>query len=241
MGKINFMIRDGRADKSLLGGYKMEKDTSVIQYTTVSDSVYAWIKNAIIQGDFRPGERIPQESLTRKLGVSRTPVRDAIKRLETEGLLIVKPHCGAVVFQLSKSHLIEIYDVRILLEQYCATRTCLKATDEELDALEDLTMQMLGYLHISKDFMRIDREFHRMVCALSGCVKTLEILEGLWNQCDSFKSIYYSLEGKGHVTIADHSKIVRALKKRDIDAVKEGISAHLKDVVDNVASHVNLL
>ena len=61
----------------------MENNTPLIQYTTVSDSVYLWIKNAIIQGDFKPGEHIAQETLTKKLGVSRTPVRDAIKRLET--------------------------------------------------------------------------------------------------------------------------------------------------------------
>ena len=62
----------------------MENNTPLIQYTTVSDSVYLWIKNAIIQGDFKPGEHIAQETLTKKLGVSRTPVRDAIKRLEAE-------------------------------------------------------------------------------------------------------------------------------------------------------------
>ena len=73
--------------------------------------------------EFKPGEHIAQERLTKTLGVSRTPVRDAIKRLEAEGLLITKPHCGAVVFQLSKERLTEIYDIRILMEQYCAART----------------------------------------------------------------------------------------------------------------------
>ena len=60
----------------------MSEQQPLIQYTTVSDSVYLWIKNAIIQGEFKPGEHIAQERLTKKLGVSRTPVRDAIKRLE---------------------------------------------------------------------------------------------------------------------------------------------------------------
>ena len=98
----------------------MDQTQPIIQYTTVSDSVYLWVKNAIIQGEFKPGEHIAQERLTKTLGVSRTPVRDAIKRLEAEGLLITKPHCGAVVFQLSKERLTEIYDIRILMEQYCA-------------------------------------------------------------------------------------------------------------------------
>lgn len=218
----------------------MEESTPIIQYTTISDSVYLWIKNAIIQGDFKPGEHIAQESLTKKLGVSRTPVRDAIKRLEAEGLLITRPHCGAVVFQLSRSLLTEIYDIRILMEQYCASRTCMKATDEDMNEIEAINMRMLNYSNTSKEFMQLDRQFHSLLCSVSGCTNTVEILEGLWNKCDSFKSIYYSLEGRASDTLAEHARIIRCLKVRDIDGVKEAISDHMKDVVESIASHVNL-
>ncbi|MFQ8842543.1 MAG: GntR family transcriptional regulator [Clostridium fessum] len=111
----------------------MDQTQPIIQYTTVSDSVYLWVKNAIIQGEFKVRQNIsPRNASTKTLGVSRTPVRDAIKRLEAEGLLITKPHCGAVVFQLSKERLTEIYDIRILMEQYCAARTCIRASDDDI-------------------------------------------------------------------------------------------------------------
>lgn len=209
----------------------MEHTEPLIQYSTVSDSVYLWIKNAIIQGDYKPGEHIPQESLTKKLGVSRTPVRDAIKRLEAEGLLITKPHCGAVVFQLTKQHLREIYEIRILMEQYCAARTCMIATDEQMKEIEDISLRMIDYTHDSKTFMQLDRQFHALFCSFSGCSNTLEMLETIWNKCDSFKSIYYSLEGRVNDTLTDHAKIVQGLKKRDIEATKAAINDHLKDVV----------
>ncbi len=212
----------------------MEHVEPLIQYSTVSDSVYLWIKNAIIQGDYKPGEHIPQESLTKKLGVSRTPVRDAIKRLEAEGLLITKPHCGAVVFQLTKKHLREIYEIRILMEQYCAARTCMLATDEQLKEIEDISLRMINCAHDSKTFMLLDRQFHSLICSLSECANTLEILESLWNKCDSFKSIYYSLEGRVNDTLTEHARIVQGLKKRDIEATKTAISDHLKDVVDTI-------
>ncbi len=214
----------------------METNPPIIQYTTVSDSVYLWIKNAIIQGDFKPGEHIAQESLTKKLGVSRTPVRDAIKRLEAEGLLITKPHCGAVVFQLSKEHLTEIYEIRILMEQYCAARSCIKASDEDIKTLEAISLRMLNYPDTTKEFMQLDRQFHYTLCKPSGCSNTLEILEGLWNKCDSFKSIYYSLEGRINDTLAEHTIIVQCLKKRDVEGVKKGIADHLKDVVNSVGN-----
>ena len=123
----------------------MDQTQPIIQYTTVSDSVYLWVKNAIIQGEFKPGEHIAQARLTKTLGVSRTPVRDAIKRLEAEGLLITKPHCGAVVFQLSKERLTEIYDIRILMEQYCAARTCIRASDDDIRQLEEISLKMLDF------------------------------------------------------------------------------------------------
>lgn len=217
----------------------MENNQPIIQYTTVSESVYLWIKNAIIQGDFKPGEHIAQESLTKKLGVSRTPVRDAMKRLEAEGLLITKPHCGAVVFTMSKEHLTEIYEIRILIEQYCAARTCLTASDQEIGSLEEIHLNMLGYPGSSKKFMQLDRQFHRLICSLSGCDNALEILEGLWNKCDSFKSIYYSLEGRANDTLAEHTRIIQGLKNRDVTATKAAISDHLKDVVSAISEQVN--
>ncbi len=217
----------------------MESTQPLIQYTTVSESVYLWIKNAIIQGDFKPGEHIAQETLTKKLGVSRTPVRDAIKRLEAEGLLITKPHCGAVVFKLSRERLTEIYDIRILMEQYCAARTCILASDENINALETINLRMLNFSNTSREFMQLDRQFHSLICTLSGCDDTVEILEGLWNKCDSFKSIYYSLEGRINDTLAEHSRIIQGLRNRDIDMTKQAISDHLKDVVDYVGRHVN--
>ena len=76
---------------------------------------------------------------------------------------------------------------------------------------------------------------------LSGCENTVEILEGLWNKCDSFKSIYYSLDGRVGDTLAEHTRIVQGIKSRDIEVTKKAISDHLKDVVMSIGEHVNLL
>lgn len=212
----------------------MDKSQTVIHYSTVSDSVYSWIKNAIIQGEFKPGEHITQERLTKQLGVSRTPIRDAIKRLEAEGLLITKPHCGAVVFHLSQERLTEIYELRIIMEQYCAARTCLKASDTELLELEAINLDMLNHINDPQAFMQLDRKFHYQLCALSGCTNTMEILDGLWDKSDSFKSIYYALEGRANDTLTEHAHIIQSLKNRDVAGTKLAIENHLKDVVTSI-------
>ena len=218
----------------------MENNQPLIQYTTVSDSVYLWIKNAIIEGKFKPGEHIPQETLTKKLGVSRTPIRDAMKRLETEGLLVTKPHCGAVVFRLTEENLKELYEIRIMLEQYCAARACEKASDQQILQIEALSEAMKENFDSLKTFMQLDRQFHSLLCTLSGCTNTVEILEGLWNKCDSFKSIYFSLDGRTRDTLAEHTRIIHSLKCRDSNGIKDAISTHLRDVVNTLSSKVSL-
>ena len=82
-------------------------------------------------------------------------------------------------------------------------------------------------------------QFHTRICELSGCDDTVEILQGLWNKCDSFKSIYYSLEGRINYTLSEHAKIIQGLKNRDIDATKQAIYGHLKDVVECVGRQDN--
>lgn len=217
----------------------MENTAPIIQYTTVSESVYLWIKNAIIQGVFKPGEHIAQESLTKKLGVSRTPVRDAMKRLEAEGLLIAKPHCGAVVFKMTKEHLTELYEVRILMEQYCASQTCIVASDEDLQRVEEINLRMANSIYSLETFMDFDRQFHSLICQLSGYSNSLEILDSLWAKSDSFKSIFFSLEGRRSNTLTEHEQIAQALKARNIEAVKNAIFYHLKDVVNSVTANAN--
>lgn len=209
----------------------MDDTMSPLQYRTVADSVYVWMKEAIIRGEFRPGERLAQDRITERLGVSRTPVRDAMKRLATEGLIVIKPRCGAVVFDISEARLTEIYELRILLEQYCAEKACVIATDEQIDAIEQHNLNMRDCMLNSRQFMEEDRLFHREWCAISGCTGTIEILETLWTRCDAFKSIYYALDGKARNTLNEHAKIIQAFRMRDTDAVKRAIDCHLQDVV----------
>jgi DNA-binding GntR family transcriptional regulator len=213
-----------------------------IQYVTVSDSAYLWIKNAILNGTLKAGERLVQEELTEKLGVSRTPVRDAIKRLESEGLLVSRPHYGAFVFQPSKKQLREIYEIRILIEQYCAAKACNVATDKELQSIKSINDKMAKVSPLANEYMQLDFQFHKRIADLSGCSNmTIEILEGLWNKSCSFKSLYFQMEGCTENTISKHYSIVESLIKRDIAGVQKAIADHLNDVVNSVSTSSILL
>ena len=115
----------------------------------------------------------------------------------------------------------------------------MKASEEQIEQIEAINLRMLNYSNNSKEFMQLDRQFHGLLCTLSGCTNTIEILEGLWNKCDSFKSIYYSLEGRSNDTLAEHTRIIQCLKNRDVAGTKQAIFDHLNDVVDSVSAQVN--
>lgn len=216
-----------------------DKTKTPIEIKTVSDSVYLWIKNAIISGDLKPGDHLVQDELTEKLGVSRTPVRDAFKRLQSEGLIINKPYYGVTVFSPSHEELTEIYEIRILIEQYCAARACEVATDEELQSVEDIRKRMDKESPSAKEYMQGDYDFHKRFCEISGCSQvTMEILESLWNKCSSFKSIFFSLPGSPEDTQEKHRAIAESLIRRDKRGVKAAISSHLHTVVEHVSDSV---
>jgi len=217
----------------------MEKDSLMsnqkIEYVTVSDSVYLRIKNAIINGDLKAGEHLVQEEITKNLGVSRTPVRDAFRRLEAEGLIENRPYYGATVFWPTKEQVQEIYEIRILIEQYCASRASQNASAEDIEKIKEINEKMKEVPPSTKEYMQLDFQFHEKIGEASGCTSsTLEILEGLLNKSSSFKSIYYSLVGGTSTTITMHERIVEALFNKDAEGVKKAIADHLNHVLNRV-------
>lgn len=208
-----------------------------LQCMTVSNSVYLWIKNAIIDGELKAGEHLVQEELTVKLGVSRTPVRDAMKRLESEGLIVNRPYYGVTVFQPTTAQLKEIYEIRSLLEQYCAARTCQIASDKELQSIRNINDKMSKASPSTNEYMQLDFQFHKRICELSGCTDTtLGMLESLWNKSSSFKSLYFQLNGCAENTIEKHYIIADCLIRRDTEGVKLAIADHLREVVNSVST-----
>jgi len=206
--------------------------------TTVSDRVYKWIKDAIISGVLAPGERIIQEQLTQQLCVSRTPVRDALQRLSTEGLVVIKPFYGAMVFELSYKDLKEIYELRILVEQYAARKAINEITEAELNELEELNALIEQHKDNVQECMIYDRDFHYSICSVGQSNFITEVLTGMWNKCDPYKSFYYTIDGNIERTIAEHAQMIRCLRTKDEEGLVNAIDHHLHDVVHNVSSHL---
>ena len=203
-----------------------------IHSLTVSDRVYLWIKNAIMNGEYKPGERIIQEALTQQLNVSRTPIRDAFQRLSSEGLIVIKPFYGAVVFELNKEDIFQLYELRILLEGFAAKKACQVITEDQIDELEEFNGFMIEHKDDVSKCMFYDQAFHYHMCCAADSEYLLDLLKGVWDKSNPYKSIYYTIDGNLEHTIRDHKEIIQCFRDGDEQRLELAIATHLKDVAE---------
>jgi DNA-binding GntR family transcriptional regulator len=209
----------------------------IISRSNISDSVYHWLKKAIINTEYKPGERITQEAITEKLKISRTPVREAFKRLESEGILTLKPNFGAVVVHLSREKFLEIYEIRELLETAASFHAAEHITDSEITELEKINAKMLSVYNSPQRFMDCNRLFHHTLYRLSKREYLVNCITTLWNLTEPYRLMYISHKGKADTALDEHTQILQALKLRKPADVSEAIRRHLRDVVTTLSSN----
>ena len=206
-------------------------NSPLIQYSTLSDIVYNWIRDAILNSEFKPGERLSQEMITQRLQVSRTPVRDAFKRLQTEGLLEVRPNSGAIVTRLSAEKLAEIYELRTLLEGPAARYACENITDEDIAQLSEINQNMVMHRDDPNEFIKGNRAFHTALYGYSNRDYLVNYIFQLWDLIEPYRIMYVSKKGKIEGSIQEHLEVISALSRRDADETERVIVEHLKKVV----------
>lgn len=219
----------------MYGNSNTSRPESPIVTETVSDQVYRLLKDAIIRGDLRRGQRIVQEKLTEQLQVSRTPIRDALQRLSAEGLVVNKPFHGAVVFELSESELHELYDIRILMENYACQQsleTISKQQLEEMIALNDRIISNRSDVH---ECMACDSAFHTIACCSNNLHYIKPFLDSVWDKSNPYKALYYTVPKYVDVTYKQHSLIIESFQKKDPALLSQALEGHLRDVVNVVS------
>ena len=125
--------------------------------------IYQQLINAIEKGDLRPGDRMLETELASRFGVSRTPIREAIRRLETDGLVVHKPRIGAMVRLLAQQEIVELYEMRIVLEATAAQMAAKHCSNAETRTLQDLNDQMLAHSKDPFAVATLNRKFHTCI------------------------------------------------------------------------------
>ena len=198
--------------------------------------VYDELKMRILTGQIAAGERMMEEETSRDLGVSRTPVREAFKRLEKEGLVIIKPRRGAFATQMAKKDLMEILDVRESLESMAAGQACERMTKAQKEKLRSVCEKHKKAVanNTYKQMVKYDTEFHQLLVEGSRNKTLINFVEQLQELVLRFRYIYYDKTESAANVAAEHGNILDAILEGDVGKTIAETKKHiigLKDIV----------
>lgn len=198
-------------------------------YKPLRDIVFDYMKNAIITGEFKPGERLMEVQLAEKLGVSRTPVREAIRKLELEGLVVMVPRKGAYVSDLDARDLLNVLEIRGSLEGLAASLAAERITDEEIKELNSIVDEFYKSIEINdhEALVKSDKAFHDLIFAASRNEKLVQIMNNLQEHVHRFRVRYISEEKKSKKLYQEHKKILESLENRNADNARKWAEKHI--------------
>ena len=188
---------------------------------------YSLILEAIERGDYHPGDRLVESELAERLGVSRTPVREALQRLETQGML-TRDGRSLIVASLDHSQLAELYTVRSELEGLAARLAARHATDEEVRVLRGMVeddRKLLG--GDPRALSRANKRFHRLIHLASHNRFLISQLDLVHRSMALMATTSFAAEGRDGVALAEHEAIVAAISSGDGEAANAALKAHI--------------
>ncbi len=195
------------------------------------DEVFITLRKAILNGDLVPGQRLMEIALSEKLGVSRTPVREAIKRLEAEGLVIIIQRKGAEVAGISGSQLRDVLEVRLALEELAGELACMRITDSDIAKLKSINknfIKMIGDPDTpASEIAKSDVDFHSVIYNATGNKRLIQMVNDFSQQMYRYRLEHIKeLEDKS-VLGAEHNEIIEAVSSKDVVWTRDAIRSHI--------------
>lgn len=189
----------------------------VKSHQTLREKILENIRDAILKGTLKPGERVSEPDLAERYGISRTPIREAFRQLESEGYLTVVPRKGAVVTALSERDVAEFYEIKSMLEGYAAQLAAEKMTDRDIERLSKINNRLadLAAEGDVKSFFRVHNEFHELFIRASGNNKLQELIQQMLKKFNRLRIASLSLPGRMEISVKEHEKIIEAFRNRD--------------------------
>lgn len=205
-------------------------------YLPLRDVVFHTLREAILKGDLRPGERLMELQLASKLGVSRTPIREAIRMLEQEGLAVTIPRKGAEVAKMTEKDMEDVLQIREALDELAVQVACDKMTVQQL---KELTLAMKNFENAIqagklKKIIEYDVEFHDIIYRATDNPKLVTLLNNIREQIYRYRVEY--LKGKENypMLVREHEEIVTALKQKNKERVADAMRSHIRNQAEAV-------
>lgn len=214
----------------------MELKVNMSEYLPLRDVVYNTLRQAILRGELRPGERLMEIQLANKLGVSRTPVREAIRKLELDGLVLMIPRKGAEVADISEKSLKDVLEVRKALEELAVQLTCEKISKVQIAELKQAAEEFKKILK-SNDITQIaeaDVRFHDVIYMATDNQKLIQLLNNLREQMYRYRVEYLKRPEVYPQLIQEHEEIIRQIERREKERAADITCRHIDNQVEAV-------
>lgn len=196
----------------------------------IRDSVFSILRNAILNGKLEPGEHLVERDIAEQLGISRTPVREAIRQLELERLVTHIPRKGVVVAGFSKADVLEITAIRTVLEGLICSIAAVKVRARDLDRLELILRQMQDE-HSKGNFKKVNQlnnRFHETIYRAAESPRLYDLLSTLREYINRFAQVAYTKPGRFEEALVEHKAIVEALCNHDSHKAEEAAKRHVE-------------
>ena len=216
----------------MLDKFEMKMDA----FLPLRDVVFQTLRQAILREDLAPGERLMEIPLANKLGVSRTPLREAIRMLEQEGLVVMIPRRGAQVAGISEKSLRDVLEVRKSLEKLAVELACERMTEEDMKEMNRAEEAFSAAVH-EGDALRIaetDEQFPDVIYNSTGNTKLVQLLNNLREQMYRYRLEHIKDEKSRLSLLEEHQRMMAALRSRDVELAKKAAGEHIVNQENNV-------
>lgn len=212
------------------------------EYLPLRDVVFKTLRQGILTGELKPGERLMEIHLADRLGVSRTPIREAIRKLELEGLVTMIPRRGAEVAQISEQNLKDVLEVRQALDALGAELACERITEEGLAKLKK-ACDHFAEMTKTKDatiITKADVALHDVIIRATGNERLQQMISNLSEQMYRYRFEYIKDSSYHALLIEEHKRIYESIAARDKEQAVKEIQEHINNQLNTIMEHLNL-
>jgi len=208
-----------------MSGFKIKIDEPKLLSEDIAES----IKTAIIKGKFKPGEKISEGELAESMGISRTPLREAFRKLENEGFIQITPRKGAVVSDIDADEAINLYEIKSTLEGLAARLAAANMKEKDISKLEKVNDELKELIDKNdlESFYRVHTRFHAGFVKACGNKRLIQMISNLNDHFNRFGIISLTLPGQFENAIEQHAQIIEAFKSGDESLVESKVKTNV--------------
>ena len=211
---------------------------NINEYLPLRDVVFNTLRQAILKGELEPGERLMEIQLAKRLGVSRTPIREAIRKLELEGLVVMVPRKGAYVAGLSSEDVKEVLEIRAVLEGLAASLAAKNASAADIEQLQEI-VEKFKVAAEEKDVVKLinfDSDFHDVMYRASKNKKLIQLISALREQVQRFRVAYFTKIRSTQTLIEEHKDLVSSIVNNEPDRARAIAEKHISTTEKRITS-----